>query len=421
MTFSLRIGLAILVVVSLAANPVAAQGYPSASPDTTQGKAAGTAAQPRFDARTGARLNQAIEQLNAGKAAQARDTLKGINIDRCSPYEVSRVEQLLASIDHGEGKYDSARGHLTKALDSGGLNDKEISTTRFQVAALYLAEERWAEGVKALEAWFAVEPNPNALGYYTLALAHYQLGNAQAAVGPAQKAIDLAGGKPQESWLQLLLALRAQRGEYSLAFPIVLQLLERAPEKKSYWIQGASIALATEKYDTASALLQLAHTGKFLTEGSEVQQLVDVLMYTGNPYRAGRILSEAMARKQVAESTKTYELLGNCWIAARAYDKAVTPLGRVGDLANSGEPYVRLAEVYFQQGDWSEAASVLERALGKGNLKRPGKAQLLMGVSLFNMKKVRDSRPWFERARTHSETQAQAEEWLRDAERELGS
>ncbi len=384
-------------------------------------KESASPAQPRFDARIGKLLNQAVEELNAGKSAAARTTLKRINLQRASPYEVSRIEQLFAAIDQGEEKYGAAREHLEKALASGGLNDKELSATRFQIAALFLAEERWADAVRALEAWFASEPKPNSVGYYSLAVAHYQLGNYAAAAGPAQKAVDLAGDDPQESWLQLLLAIRVQREEYGLALPTLMRLLQRSPEKKPYWVQGASMALSMERYDSAADLLQLAYTADLLTETSEIQQLAEVLVHVGIPNRAARIFQDAMTRKQIPETAKAYEFLANSWIAAREYDKAIAPLGRAGELASSGEPYVRLAEVHFQQGNFSQAAAVLRKALGKGNLKRPGKAHLLMGISLFNEQKWSEARSSFERARGHEETRKQADEWLNDPRFQLAS
>lgn len=374
---------------------------------------------PPLDPRTGKRLNKAIEELEAGKTGAARSTLESINLDRASPYEKSRVEQLFAAIDQMEEKYSSARQHLEKALSSGGLNDQEMSATRFQIAKLLIVEEKWAEGVKALEAWFASEPKPNSSAYYTLAAAYYQLGNYDAAVTPAQKAVDLAGDKVQESWLQLLLAIRAQREEYSLAYPTLLRLIERLPDNKVYWMQAASVALSMDKYDTATAMLQLAHTAGFLTTGDEIQRLVELLAHEGIPYRAARILSEALDRKQVPASTKNYELAGNFWIAAHEYGKAIEWLERAGEASDNGDPYVRLAEVHVQREEWGKAVAALERAMSKGNLKRPGSAKMLMGIALYNEKKVRDARSWFERARAHSETRSQADGWVRQIDTEL--
>jgi tetratricopeptide (TPR) repeat protein len=413
MRATLRGGIAVLALVCVTATPSASSGQ-------GRGKNRKEAPGPRFDARTGKSVNQALEELQAGRTDEARALLEKINLDRASPYEVGRIEQLFAAIDQTQEKYGSAREHLTKALASGGLNDKEASSAQFQIAKLYLAEERWNEGVEVLKEWFAKEPNPNSAAYYTLAAAYYQLDNVEAAVDPAQKAVDLAGDNPQETWLQLLLAVRFRREEFELALPVLMRLVERVPEKKVYWVQGAAVALSTEKYETATALLQLAHMAGLLTDGAEIRRLAELLAHEGIPYRAAQILTQAIDRKQLPADSAVYEFLGNCWIAAREYQKAIEPLGRAGELAETGEPFVRLAEVYFQQEDWTNAAAVLQRGFGKGKLKRPGNAQLMMGLALYNQKKLGDARTWFERAQAHTESRAQAEGWLRHTQQELG-
>jgi Tfp pilus assembly protein PilF len=113
------------LVVALMLSPATARG----KKDPKQPSSA------RFDPRTGKRVNQAIEELQAGRTEEARAALEKINLNRASPYEVSRIEQLFAAIDQTQEKYGSAREHLSKALASGGLNDKEASSAQFQIAA----------------------------------------------------------------------------------------------------------------------------------------------------------------------------------------------------------------------------------------------------------------------------------------------
>ena len=410
----LRRVIGIFVLIGLVAAP-------ALSPVHARRKDKKEASGPRFDPRTGKKVNQAIEEIQAGHPDEARALLEKVNLDRASPYEVSRIQQLFAAIDQGQEKYDSAREHLIKAVASGGLNDKEASSAQFQIAKLYLAEEHWNEGITVLKEWFAKEPSPNSAAYYTLAAAYYQVGDIDAAVEPAQKAVELAGDNPQESWLQLLLAIRFRREEFALALPILMQLVDRVPDKKVYWVQGASVALSTEQYETAGALLQLAHTAGMLTDGAEIRRLAELLAHQGVPYRAEQILSQAIERKQLAEDSGIYEFLGNCWIAAREYQKAIDPLVRAGELADNGEPFVRLAEVYFQREEWDQVTGVLQRSFGKGKLKKLGSAQLMMGLALYNQKKLDDARTWFERAQTHSESKSQAEGWLRHTQQQLGS
>jgi len=375
---------------------------------------------PTVDATTGKRLNEALGHLEAGRNAEAKAALAKLNLERLSPYERSRVEQIFAAVAHAQDDTASARKHLGLALASGGLNDLEMSAVRFQLAQLYLAEEKWHEGIQALEEWFATTTTPNSAAYYLLAAAYYQLGETQKALAPAQKAIDLAE-KPQESWVQLLLALRIAREEYKQAVPLLIRLLATSPQKKSYWLQLSSVQGALESYGRALVPMQLAYHAGMLTEPAELQRLADLLLQVGIPYRAGQILSEALEQKKLEPDAKAWEKLGTCWIAAREYDKAIQPLGRAALLASGGELYVRLAEVEVQREEWGRAAEALRRGLDKGGLRSPGNAQLLMGIAFYNQGKPQEARAWFERASQHGSSRAQAEGWLRHVERELAS
>src|SRR5216684_2677469 len=149
------------------------------------------------DPATGKRLNEAVEQLHAQHYAEAKAALAKLNLERLSPYELSRAEQLFAAVEQAQGNYGPAREHLNKAIASGGLNDQEIATARFQIAQLFMSENKWKEGAEALKQWFATAQNPNSNAYHLLAIAYYQMGDHAAAMEPAQKAVDLAGPKAQ--------------------------------------------------------------------------------------------------------------------------------------------------------------------------------------------------------------------------------
>jgi tetratricopeptide (TPR) repeat protein len=381
-------------------------------------KKAGASTAPAIDPLTGKRINEALEHVNAQRWAQAKAVLGKLNLDRLSPYERSRVEQILGAIDHAQDDYGGARAHFEQAITAGGLNDLEQSQVRFQIAQLFMAEERWKEGAAALQTWFATAENPNSAAYYLLAVAYYQQGDHKSALGPAQKAIELSE-KPQESWLQLLLALRLEREEHRAAVPILRRLLAVAPDKKTYWIQLSAVNGALGSYEEALAPLQVAYNAGMLTEDGEIRRLADLLVFLDIPYRAAQILTQALEAKQVNADGKLHEKLANCWVAAREYDKAVPPLRRAADLADSGDLYVRLGEVQVQREDWDGAADALQRGLQKGRLKDTGNAQLLMGVASYSRKQPQEARTWFERARAHSKTRTQAEGWLRHIDQEV--
>jgi tetratricopeptide (TPR) repeat protein len=374
-----------------------------------------------IDAEAAKRLSGAQDSLDAQRYDEARMILSHLNPKRLNPVERSRIAQLLAAIDQAEGNLGAAREHLLEALADGGLTPDEATKVRYQVAQLYIAEEKWGEGARLLEEWIQTVEEPGPAPYYLLGIAYYQLEDYERAVLPAEKAVELAE-QPQENWLQLLLALRIQREEYALAAPVLEKLVAAYPDKKTYWIQLSSVHAALGEYNDAVAVLQLAMNAGLLTEEQDRRRLAELLAHVGIPFRGGRILAAAMEKDEALRTDGgAQELLGNCWIAAREYAKAIVPLERAAELAPSGDLYVRLAQVEVQREDWQRAAIALERAIEKGSLSNPANAELLLGIAFYSSAKLEAAKPWFERAASDEAYRAQAEGWLKQIEMELAT
>jgi tetratricopeptide (TPR) repeat protein len=356
-------------------------------------------AQGSFDAQTGTILNEAIELMNMENFAGAQQKLATLKIDKLSPYERGKVEQIFFNISYSQEKYQEARDHLRMAIESGGLNDQEVSEARFQSAQLFLTEEKYKEGAAALEEWMKTAPSVNSAAYYLLAAAYYQLEDFDRALPPAKKAVELMD-KPQENWLGMLSALYMQKEQYREAVPIVEQLIAVAPGKKTYWINLSSIYGQMEDYPKALGVMQLAYSAGLVTEDAEVRRLADLLLYNEVPYRCAQVLEAGVEKKLVTPDDKFYEKLATCWIGAAELDKAIPPLTRAAELAQSGDLFVRLGEVQVNREDWGAAQAALQRGIDKGQLKDTAGAQLMMGIALFNQDKLADATTWFQRARS---------------------
>jgi Tfp pilus assembly protein PilF len=386
-----------------------------------EGQAEGAPPAQNLDAVTARILGEAIEFFNMDNYAAARASLGELNFERLSPYERGRVEQLYAGMAFAEDDYAEAREHLELAIASGGLNAQELSSNRFQIAQSYMAEENWAQGAASLESWFETAVNPNSSAYYLLAVAYYQqAAEASAAeaerlyeraLPPAIKAVELTE-QPQESWIQLVVALMLQKEDYRGAVPWIERMVAIAPDKKGHWMQLSSVYQEIEEYPKALAVTQLAYTAGLLTEDSEIRRLADLLVYNEIPYRGGQILEQAIADGKMKPDAALYEKLANCWMAAGEFDKSVPPLTRAAELAETGDLFVRLGEVNVQREDWAAAQGALERGLSKGSLRDPGYAQLYMGIVLLEQDKPREAREWFVRARGIERHRRQAEGYI---------
>jgi len=366
---------------------------------------------PTMDETTGKRLNEAIELLNANKYNEAAAVLGKLNLEKLSPYERSRLAQIQASIAHAKEDFDGARKYLQEAMAAGGLNEQEVIQIKYQIAQLYMAQERWKEGAAALEEWFKSAPSPNSSAYYLLAVAYYQLEDFNRALAPAAKAVEMSE-KPQESWLQLLLAIYLQKEDYKSAIPILLKMVAAAPDKKTYWLQLSSVYGQLENYAQSLAMLELAYAGGLLTEDSEYRRLSDLLVFSDIPYRGAKVLEDAISQKKVTADSKAYEKLANAWIAAREYEKSIAPLRRAAETSGNGDLFVRLGEVQVQRREWNGAIEAVRLGIEKGGLKDVGNAQLLMGIAYYSQSKPREARDWFVRASQSAKHRQNASQYI---------
>ena len=142
-------------------------------------------------------------------------------------------------------------------------------------------------------------------------------------------------------------------------------------------------------------------------------RLADMLRFNEIPYRAARVLEQAMDDGHVEADSEVYEKLANCWIQARDFDEAIAPLTRAAELSDNGDLFARLGQVQVQREQWAEAVSGLQQALEKGDLDDPGQVHLLMGVALFNLDRTREAREAFQRAARSEDQRNMARDYIR--------
>jgi tetratricopeptide (TPR) repeat protein len=366
----------------------------------------------QIDGATAGVLGAAIDALAREQYGEARRLVDTLDHNSLSAFERSRVEQLLFSAAYHERRYDEAREHLQRAIGAGGLTEQEVAQARYQRAQILMQQERWPEGVAALEAWHATAPQANASAYYLLAVAHYQSGDLAKALGAAREAIDRME-QPQESWLSLLSALHLQQEQFQDAATVLNRLIVVAPEKKTYWLQLSSVYGRLGDYGNALAIMQVAYNGGMLTESGEILRLADLLLFNEVPLRAAQVLDEAMEAGTIRPAETAYAKLGEAWLAAGDFDRAVAPLEQAAQLSLTGDRFVRLGEAQLEREDSAAAEAALSRAIAKGGLMDLGEAQFLMGVALYAQGRYAEARPWFEQSRAEPRHHDVSERYLR--------
>lgn len=375
------------------------------------------------DQRTAKRLTAVQEFLQAEQYDEAENILKGFSMTRLNPYERAIVYQMYGYIAAGREDYEAAAGYFEQCLAEGAMPEQSAVNMRFNIAQLYMALQRWDDALAALLQWFDEVEEANSNAYYVLAIAYYQKSDEtgdpeykKKALVPAEKAVAMAT-KPKQNWLQLLLALYLDDKQYEKALPVLEQLVSLYP-KKTYWLQLSAIYGELGKDEQSLAAQQLAYTQGLLTKDKELRRFAQLFLYYDLPWRAAKVMEKGIEEETIEEDSESLELLANALLAAREYEAALEPLDRAASMAETGDLYMRLGQVYIQREEWAKASTALENALEKGELDDTCGSQVLLGITSYSQGNKSAARTWFQRARRDEECEEQSARWLQHLERE---
>jgi tetratricopeptide (TPR) repeat protein len=132
-------------------------------------------------------------------------------------------------------------------------------------------------------------------------------------------------------------------------------------------------------------------------------------------------MQKGLADGTIESDSDAWRLLGDAWLAAREYEKALDPIKKAAELSPNGDLYVRLGQVYIQREEWEKAIAALQQGLEKGSLKDEGNAHLLIGIANYSQKKIRAARSAFAKARDSEKTRESADRWLKHIDQEQRS
>jgi tetratricopeptide (TPR) repeat protein len=355
-------------------------------------------------------LEAAATAVDQGETEEAEALLNNLYVGRLNPVERARVMRMRAFIAHSSGDSKLAIDYFKSFLALEALSVREESVARFQIAQLYASIRSWREMIQAMNEWLRYVEDPNPLGYYLMSIGFFQLNQYDEAIDAILLAIG-DGHDPKESWLRLLASLYSEKQDYARAIPVFEELILRYP-KKQYWVQLSLIYGARTDFRRALTVQQAAHAQNLLTSDKELKRLARSYLYHDLPYPAANVLEQALEGGQLTATADAYELLANSWIQAREYKRSRGPLNKAAELSPNGDLYVRLGQVYMQDEDWGQASSFFEEAVKKGELRDPGNAELLLGISYYNSEQPTQAREAFKRARTHEKTKVEANRWI---------
>ncbi|MCF7971573.1 MAG: tetratricopeptide repeat protein, partial [Methylococcaceae bacterium] len=319
--------------------------------------------------------------INSHAYSQARQKLEEIIPElKDKSYEQALALRSLASVYALENNYVQAAKLLEKCLASQALPEAQEQEALLNLGQLYMATEHYQKAVNILQPWVQKNSsNADQQVSVLLANAYTQLKQYRKALPYIEQAIRQSK-KPQESWLQLNLALHYELGNYSAAADILKELVASTPDNKAYWLQLATVHQQLNQFAQALAIQDLAYKKGYIQSESAILQLFNLYLYNKQPYQAATLLSKELDRQRVKKNSDHWELLASAWSNAREYQQAISALEKASALNDKGELYLQLGRIHVEQERWQDAINAINKALKKGDLKQPGDAYLLLGM-----------------------------------------
>ena len=171
--------------------------------------------------------------------------------------------------------------------------------------------------------------------------------------------------------------------------PCIIDMLEKlvaAYPKPDYWQDLIGLMLAqTKNNNQLLNIWRLAEGNDVLSDPAEYTEMAQLAIGQGLPGEAQSVLDRGFAKGVFAKSGKesATSVLNEAKNAA-ALDKSTLDKQDVAARAKpTGDNDVKLGAAYLSYGQNEKAVEALQRGIGKGGVKNPDDAGLLLGIALL--------------------------------------
>lgn len=366
------------------------------------------------------KLDAARALADEKKYSQAIQELQALEKRKRNSYETAMTYNMYAYVYFNQENYASAAKAYENVIATQNIPDSLAQTTLYSLAKLYLIQENYKKALEPLNKWFAMVETPSAEAYVLRAQIFFQLEQYKKALPDVKQAISMTkeqGNQPRENWLMLERAVYYQNKDFANLARCLQDLATLYP-KGQYWIQLAAVYSELGKPMKELATLETAYEQGYLTRESELVNFAQALMGQEIPYKAAAVLEDGMKAGKIKEDARNLSTLGDAWMLAKEYDKAIAVMTRAADMSKAGKDYFKLAQIHTERQEWDLALRNVNLALQQEGLNQPQSAYILKGLVLFNMGELTDAKASFAKASGYEQAQKMAAQWIEYIESE---
>lgn len=381
---------------------------------------------PAMRNRVYTQLARAQNLADEGKKADGFAVLDDVKerLDSLNGYEQAMLFNFYGFMHYANDDVELAIVNFTQVIsDESAIPDSLVISTRYSLAQLSMQQQDYTGALAHLMVWKKVNPKDLTANQEMLfAQIYYQdkqyidcLMHIESAIALATQANKL----PKENWLVLKRA-----SHYELAQPKkvtqVMEQLVRWYDKPQYWLQLAGMYGEIGEEDKQISVMEAAFHAGYITKTNDIITLVQLYQFHGAPFKAAKLLNEAIEEGTVIAQEKNLAILARAYLSAKEPEKSVQVLKQLIQLSDDGQYEALLAQIFLNDEQWQQAISFAEQAIEKSakNASYLGNMYLATGMANFNLHNFDQSLHAFEEAQQLPRIKKTAQQWIKYVEKE---
>jgi len=298
----------------------------------------------------------------------------------------------------------AAQTAYEQAVATGGYSPEELPKTYrllFQLAATNKSDAKAIEyGKQAADAGSATDDD-----LLIMSQLYYQEKDCKNSGVWGDKAIAAfkkAGQPPKEVLYQLKLQCASDANDTN-GMKSSLYDLVRLTNKTSYWNNLIRLERQDERDDHNTLMIyRIMFDTNSMNADTDYIEMAQLLGDASLPGEAQAVLEKAISSGVLKDEHKerTTRLLASMKTRADADKKALPQLDAEAAKNPAGQLDVKLGEVYYGAGDYQNAATAINRGIGKSQIKQLDEAYVYLGRAQVALKNTAEAKKAFEKLKT---------------------
>ena len=325
---------------------------------------------PAMRDRVYTQLARAQKLADGGDKSAGLEVLEAVKrkIDSLNSYEKAMLWNFYGFMYYGQEDIPNAIRSFENVVAQEAIPETLRVATLYSLAQLAMQKQDFAQSLEFLKQWQEVNNKPlQASQHILFAQVYYQNKQFDDSIKHINTAVTMTEGKnevPKEHWLIL------QRAAfYELKQPEnvtkVLEKLVKLYEKPQYWIQLAGMYGEIGQEKKQLGAMETAWQAGYITKPGDIMMLAQLYLYQQLPFKAAKVLDDAIAQGKVVPQEKHYQLISQAYIQAREEQKAIPVLQKAAEIAEHGKFDAQLAQTYLNTEKWQLAIEHADKAISR--------------------------------------------------------